>query len=238
MTAIYLKNRSPTAAVPDGTPEELWSGRKVDFNHLRVFGCRAYALVPVQNRRKLDSKSREYIFVGYCENSKGYRLSDPCNPCKVILSRNVHFIEMNINNSLNCDNHEKICDSSDKKNEFNLMKNVYVNSGNNECYCYVPGMEPSSGQAPSESAASPVTASEQQQPDVCDSSHDQLSSDLDFESMSEASYSDSLEVDTSAVVPVAEPPPLQRPVRSTRSTAPKRFQNYDLSLFSQSVFFS
>lgn len=94
MTAIYLKNRSPTAALSGRTPEEVWSGSKPDLAHLRVFGCIAYSLVPEQKRRKLDPKSKRYLFVGYSDTSKGYRLLDPSTePKKVILSRNVVFIE-------------------------------------------------------------------------------------------------------------------------------------------------
>lgn len=40
MTAIYIKNRSPTVAVPNATPEELWTGSKVDLSHLRVLVVR------------------------------------------------------------------------------------------------------------------------------------------------------------------------------------------------------
>lgn len=90
-TAIYLKNRSPTRALLGTTPEERWTDKKVNLSHLRIFGCLAYALT--ENRNKLDSKCKEYIFVGYCENSKGYRLIDPLNAKKCIKARNVTFIE-------------------------------------------------------------------------------------------------------------------------------------------------
>jgi hypothetical protein len=47
-TAVYLKNRSPTKAISDMTPLEAWSGNKPKVSHLRSFGCKAYAHVPVQ----------------------------------------------------------------------------------------------------------------------------------------------------------------------------------------------
>lgn len=99
-TAIYLKNRSPTVAVSGATPEEIWTGAKVDVSDLRVFGCKAYAHIPKECRKKLDSKSQEYIMVGYCEHTKGYRLADPSEPGKVIKARSVIFIEdsSNVNN--------------------------------------------------------------------------------------------------------------------------------------------
>ncbi|CAH2100383.1 unnamed protein product [Euphydryas editha] len=45
MTAIYLKNRSPTAALGGRIPEEVWTGSKLDLSHLRVFGCVAYICI-------------------------------------------------------------------------------------------------------------------------------------------------------------------------------------------------
>lgn len=90
-TAVYIKNRTPTKAVMGVTPEEKWSGKKVDVSHLRIFGCLAYALV--HNRKKLDAKSKQYIFVGYCEDTKGYRLIDPECPTSCIKARDVVFFE-------------------------------------------------------------------------------------------------------------------------------------------------
>ena len=92
-TVIYLKNRFTTAAMEGATPEELWSGRKVDLSHLRIFGCIAYAHIPDECRTKLASKSKRYVFVGYSTVTKGYRLMDPRQPKRVFLSRDVVFLE-------------------------------------------------------------------------------------------------------------------------------------------------
>lgn len=99
-TAIYLKNRSPTKAVRFKTPEEAWSKKKVNLKHLKIFGCTAYAHVPKQLRNKLDPKSKQLIFVGYSTDSKAYRLIDSKNPSKIIISRDVIFIEENTNKSV------------------------------------------------------------------------------------------------------------------------------------------
>jgi hypothetical protein len=45
-TAVYIKNQCPTKALDSKTPLEVWSGRKPDVSHLRVFGCKAFAHVP------------------------------------------------------------------------------------------------------------------------------------------------------------------------------------------------
>jgi len=88
---VYLINRSPTKSL-DGpvTPAELWYGVKPDVSKLRVFGCKAYAWVPGQLRKKLDSKSRKTVMVGYVQN--GYRLWD-VELRKTIIARDVKFDE-------------------------------------------------------------------------------------------------------------------------------------------------
>ncbi len=45
-TACYLVNRSPSLALEDKTPQEVWTGKKPSLSHLRVFGCDAYVHVP------------------------------------------------------------------------------------------------------------------------------------------------------------------------------------------------
>ena len=91
-TAAYLLNRSPTKAVKGMTPYEAWTGVKPQVDHLRVFGCQAYAQIPRDERKKLNSKSRRCILLGYGTETKGYRLYDPHRQ-KVFFSRNVIFNE-------------------------------------------------------------------------------------------------------------------------------------------------
>ena len=90
--AMYISNRCPTKAVMNKVPEEAWSGRKQGVTHMRVFGCVAYVHIPDQLRKKLDSKGEKCIFLGYCEDSKGYRLYNPSTN-KCVISGDVQFIE-------------------------------------------------------------------------------------------------------------------------------------------------
>ena len=94
-TIVYLRNRSPTKVVEGITPFEAWSGSKPNVHFLRVFGCSAYAHVPKVERRKLDSKSRKCVLLGYGTNQKGYRLYD-LERMKVIHSRDVVFNEVSM----------------------------------------------------------------------------------------------------------------------------------------------
>jgi hypothetical protein len=56
------------------TLKEVWCGYKAFVNHLHVFGCVAFAHAPKETRTKLDSKGVKCIFIGYCEETKGYIL--------------------------------------------------------------------------------------------------------------------------------------------------------------------
>ena len=101
MCAAYILNRCPTKALQSITPYEAWHGRKSSIGHLRVFGCLAYALVPVQQCQKLDDKAVKCIFVGYNSESKGYRLYHPQSKC-ILISQDVVFVEDAIQPLLSC----------------------------------------------------------------------------------------------------------------------------------------
>ncbi len=73
-TACYLVNRSPHTKLDGRIPEELWSEKKVEVGHLRVFGCTAFVHIDPSERSKLDAKSRKMVFIGYPRGVKGYRL--------------------------------------------------------------------------------------------------------------------------------------------------------------------
>ncbi|GBP89948.1 Retrovirus-related Pol polyprotein from transposon TNT 1-94 [Eumeta japonica] len=98
-TAAYIINRSPTHALSDITPHEVWTGQKPDLSNIRIFGCPAMVHIPKEKRQKLDMKSRQLIFVGYSECTKGYRFMDP-KTNKAVISRDVHFLEENIKSKI------------------------------------------------------------------------------------------------------------------------------------------
>ncbi|KAL0410958.1 UNVERIFIED_CONTAM: Retrovirus-related Pol polyprotein from transposon TNT 1-94 [Sesamum latifolium] len=91
-TAVHILNRSPTKAVRNKTPFKAWYKKKPVVDHFKIFGCIAYALIPSQKREKFDDKGQKLVFVGYNDQSKGYRLLDPFTK-KVIISRDVIFDE-------------------------------------------------------------------------------------------------------------------------------------------------
>ena len=93
LTAAYLWNRTPSRTLPPGvTPFEMVHGRKPDISHLRVWGSRCFARVPLELQTKLGPRSRECTFMGYPLGVKGYRVRD-CALGTFFNSRDVIFDE-------------------------------------------------------------------------------------------------------------------------------------------------
>eukprot|EP00253_Pinus_taeda_P027949 PITA_27949 len=81
-TACYLVNRSPSSALEDKTPQEVWTGKKPTLSHLRVFGCDAYVHVPKEKRTKMDIKSEKCIFIGEVKDVIKHEVQ-PKEPMKI-----------------------------------------------------------------------------------------------------------------------------------------------------------
>ena len=98
-TVVYTLNLTGCRLIPGNTPFILWHGFKSSLEHLIIFGCHPYAYIGKQQRTKLDPKSHLCYFLGYCDNTKGYRLWDPVTS-KVLLRRDVIFNEQLLYGSL------------------------------------------------------------------------------------------------------------------------------------------
>ena len=62
---VHVINLSLNVPFGGDVPNKVWFGKDVSYDHLRVFRGKAYVNVPKDERSKLDSKTRDYIFVGY-----------------------------------------------------------------------------------------------------------------------------------------------------------------------------
>ncbi|KAM1500447.1 hypothetical protein ACFX10_023002 [Malus domestica] len=89
-TVAYILNKVHTKAKPL-TPYELWHGHKPNLSNLKVWGCKAHVLIPKPLRNKLQAKTLECKFIGYPDNSIGYRFYHPEKG--LIESRDATFIE-------------------------------------------------------------------------------------------------------------------------------------------------
>jgi len=67
----------PHQALDSKTPEEVFTGKKPDVSHFRIFGSLIYFHVLKEKRIKFDAFGRKGTFVGYSETSKPYRIYVP-----------------------------------------------------------------------------------------------------------------------------------------------------------------
>lgn len=90
-TVVFLINRVPSPALKDKSPYELLYHKLPPYEHFRVFGCLAYAVVPPHQRNKLSPRATPIVFMGYPIGYKGYKLFDTATN-KFIISRDVQFL--------------------------------------------------------------------------------------------------------------------------------------------------
>ena len=70
----YIQNRVPHKQLYGMTPFKSQSRHKLDVTHFKIFGSKAWDRIPTENRKALHPQSQEFLFVGYFEYSKGYKL--------------------------------------------------------------------------------------------------------------------------------------------------------------------
>lgn len=108
-TANYTFNR--IQGKNKKSPYELFYGKKHALMKYREFGCDAYVMIPYEKRRKLDDKAEKMKFIGYDTQAKGYRMLNARN--KIIVSREVRFLEMKQNQQSRTDYSDDSDDDSD-----------------------------------------------------------------------------------------------------------------------------
>jgi len=91
-TTVYVQNKTPHRALGKITSESVFTGKKPEVSHFRIFGSLAYCHIPEEKRKKLDQTVEKGYFVGYSENAKAYRIYLPGNR-KIVVRRDVKFME-------------------------------------------------------------------------------------------------------------------------------------------------
>jgi len=71
--AVFVRNRSPHAG-RDVKPWEVFTGEKPDKSGSRVWGSKAYALLPDKQQLEMNAKTMKGFMVGYGAKSVGYRV--------------------------------------------------------------------------------------------------------------------------------------------------------------------
>jgi transposase InsO family protein len=63
METVYVQNRLSHSALGLKTPEEMFTGKKLEVSHLKIFGCLVFIHIPKEKRNKLDPSGKKGIFV-------------------------------------------------------------------------------------------------------------------------------------------------------------------------------
>lgn len=74
--SVYIIKRSPRTG-QDVTPWEALTGKRPDVSNLRVWGSRAYALMPAKKQERLEPKTDVGVMVGYGRSGEAYRIYMP-----------------------------------------------------------------------------------------------------------------------------------------------------------------
>jgi transposase InsO family protein len=91
-TIVYVQNRLSHSALGFKTPEEMFSGKKLEVSHLKIFGYPVFVHIPKEKRNKLDPSGKKGIFFRYCEDSKAFEIYIPGHH-HIEISRDVTFDE-------------------------------------------------------------------------------------------------------------------------------------------------
>jgi hypothetical protein len=70
----------------------MFTRKKSEVSHLKIFGCPLFIHIPKEKRNKLEPSGKKGIFVGYCEVSKAFRIYIPGHH-HIEISRDVTFDE-------------------------------------------------------------------------------------------------------------------------------------------------
>jgi len=92
LTTAYLINLAPTKLLNCRTSFKALFGVPSSFEHLKVFGCLAYAHHHHRPQNKFEERAYKCIFLGYPHGKKGWLLYDLHNQ-KLIGTRDIQFYE-------------------------------------------------------------------------------------------------------------------------------------------------
>ena len=92
LTATYIINRLPTSVSENVTPYEKLLQKTPPYQHMKVFGCLAFASNPIKTGDKFQPRGVPCVFLGYPATQKGYKLLNLLTD-QTFVSRDVVFHE-------------------------------------------------------------------------------------------------------------------------------------------------
>jgi hypothetical protein len=91
-TVVYVQNGCPHRVLGMSTPEEYFTGKKLDVSHFNIFGSSVYVHVTKNARKKLEPTTEVGIFVGYTETPHNYHVYFP-NSNMTVMQWDIKFNE-------------------------------------------------------------------------------------------------------------------------------------------------
>lgn len=73
-TIVHVLNKTMTKVLDGLTTFEKWAWSTPNISYFWIFGCLTYKHIPKEMKKKLDTKRKKMIFVGYSSNNKRYHL--------------------------------------------------------------------------------------------------------------------------------------------------------------------
>jgi hypothetical protein len=116
----YCFNRCLGATNKENSPFEIFFNQKPISLPFHEFGSVVYSHIPKELRQKLDDKAERLRFLGYDEESKGYRLFNE-HTQKIIISRDVKFLNEKVSHSID---EKSSLHLNDETFPINLNKNI------------------------------------------------------------------------------------------------------------------
>jgi hypothetical protein len=89
---VYVKNSCPHRVLGMSTPEEAFTGNKLDVSHFKNFGSFVYVHVTKDARKKREPTVEVGIFVGYTKTPHNYRVYLSNNK-RTVMRRDIKFDE-------------------------------------------------------------------------------------------------------------------------------------------------
>ena len=65
LIAVYIINRLPTTVLPNKPPYEVLFGHTQSYDHMKVFGCLAFATPSFRESDKFQPRGIPCVFLGY-----------------------------------------------------------------------------------------------------------------------------------------------------------------------------
>ena len=94
-TTTYILNHVPSKSVPN-TPFELWTNRKPNLNHFKVWGCLAEVKIYDPSLKKTYLTTTRHYFIRYPCHSKGYRFYCSTRGTRVVEYQVANFLELDV----------------------------------------------------------------------------------------------------------------------------------------------